>query len=309
MAGRTLRIAGWTGAAVAVLAALTAALWYPLNLQARSEKEAEERRRVYDQVAQDVIEYCSIFPVEGQLECLSERIRGAQENYRGENDLAAQRTMAMWTAAIGIVAIVGIPLTFGGILLLYGTLRETRRIGQAQVRAYISLSSVTLYPFGQRRSLSLDFANIGQSPARWVEVESNARALDIPENGWVFERDVEIDLTGRKQRWYVSGDQKHFGFSCHPKVIGGAEDDDDAIAGLIREAVSENKLLVLQGMLRWETVFGEVFETAFLFWQWPKAAKGELPKSAEGEGTPGPVSIRMIRPAMSRHLPTYQQVK
>lgn len=110
-------------------------------------------------------------------------------NKTGEYDLTAQRWMSWFT---GIIAL----LTGSGVLLIWGTLRETgqvldearkttkaanrtvdetRRIGEAQVRAYLSVERAEVVYCGPQAlpSVELFVRNSGNSPASSVSLMVN----------------------------------------------------------------------------------------------------------------------------------------
>lgn len=122
-----------------------------------------------------------------------------------ERDLVAQQTMAFWTGWMAFASIIGVGIGGFGLFYLartYGqaklateaanrTANEARRIGEAQVRAYISYSNASCTLHGDYASLELSFSveNSGASPAQDVSI-SNGEAIlfSAPEGlGVVFD--------------------------------------------------------------------------------------------------------------------------
>ena len=69
----------------------------------------------------------SVTPLSAELECYREARQRARPAIRDEYDLEAQRTMAAWTRAMGIAAVVGMVVGIIGVSLIWTTFRETRR--------------------------------------------------------------------------------------------------------------------------------------------------------------------------------------
>lgn len=114
------------------------------------EESEEERQRISDQAAQD---------------------------------LAAQTEMAEWAREMAIAAIASAIFTLGGLILIWRTLKvsgetlaatsdmaiDQKRIGEAQVRAYLSCASATFKISDSTISVCVTMKNAGQSPAFQVQ--------------------------------------------------------------------------------------------------------------------------------------------
>ncbi|MBE0453638.1 MAG: hypothetical protein IBX58_08160 [Roseovarius sp.] len=124
-----------------------------------------------------------------QAECIRRVIEATNESQRAEKDLIAQTEMALWAFWMLIVTTVVAIITGFGVFYVWQTLRATREmvqdtrrmaidareIGEAQVRAYLSIESVIIKVFCNIDStLSwiaiLKIRNSGQSPARNVTI-------------------------------------------------------------------------------------------------------------------------------------------
>lgn len=125
------------------------------------------------------------------LGCLRQEIETAEDSKRSERDLDAQEVMARFTRLVGYTGLLGILLGLGSVWLIWGTLRETQRmakdtreIGEAQVRAYVRIvgGSVRL-EYGQpgmtdpsiRPIITISVKNYGQSPAQWFRWSASVR--------------------------------------------------------------------------------------------------------------------------------------
>lgn len=88
------------------------------------------------------------------------------DNRREYDDLVAQQTSALWTKIMGVTAIIGLALSALGVFLIWGTWIETRRIGEAQARAYLAIERAGLCVWENGTvEIALDVRNLGASPA------------------------------------------------------------------------------------------------------------------------------------------------
>lgn len=115
--------------------------------------------------------------------CVNNTKSTSREAERAEQDLNAQREMAKWTEgmlwAAWVVGLSTLLATIIGVRYVYLTLlatqdmaRETTRIGEAQVRAYVTVSAAecsNIVP-GEPITFSIKIENKGQSPARNVRL-------------------------------------------------------------------------------------------------------------------------------------------
>ncbi|HEY3777614.1 MAG TPA: hypothetical protein VGL35_06110 [Rhizomicrobium sp.] len=137
-----------------------------------------------------------------------------------------------------------------------------REIGQSQVRAYLVIRKVELAQYAFAAQLHVTIANIGATPVRWLETEGNAKVLGqttLPANG------IPLDGSGKSTfRWPIDP-----GKEGSDVPLFTDEDHGKALKTLLRRALNKEKLVV-QGTIRWETMFGEIFESTFLFWGTPE---------------------------------------
>lgn len=94
-----------------------------------------------------------------------------------EQDLIAQRKMALWTVVVGICAIAGTMTSIAGVVLVLANLIATREIGQNQTKAYLwaSKGSIAFPDRDPKRGrglfhsplimFTLTVQNEGQTPA------------------------------------------------------------------------------------------------------------------------------------------------
>ena len=120
------------------------------------------------------------------VKCVSDQMERYEANRPADADLRAQQDMALWALWMFIASCSTVLVTGVGIYYVRETLEasrsavraaddavaETRRIGEAQVRAYLSIESVSIAvdPDAGNIKLSMDINNAGQSPARKAEI-------------------------------------------------------------------------------------------------------------------------------------------
>ncbi len=115
-------------------------------------------------------------PSPATTRCVEEAVTTGHEDQRSEGDLNAQRDMANWAWWLLIATFAQIPFTAVGIILLLRNIQqadaaliEARRIGEAQTRAYLSVSACTVVFAKDKISILPKLQNSGQSPALRVK--------------------------------------------------------------------------------------------------------------------------------------------
>lgn len=104
--------------------------------QAEYQVEAENQARDHASIARIEANYpCSRPHVADPQGCVDEAEKRARPQQRDEYDLEAQRTMAVWTRAMGVAAIIGMGVGIFGLGLIFVTFRETRRSADEAHRA------------------------------------------------------------------------------------------------------------------------------------------------------------------------------
>ena len=113
------------------------------------------------------------------LQAANNKTESPEEKDRANRDLAAQEQIAAWAPAVFWVALAELIVTSAGVVIVWMTLQaawedisESRRIGQAQVRAYVSIKAVVVdfmtdfVPGLAVARINIVAKNHGQSPAR-----------------------------------------------------------------------------------------------------------------------------------------------
>lgn len=173
----------------------------------------------------------------------------SRDVWRQENDLKAQREMADWAFLMVIISFFNTAITATGVWFVRETLRatqgmlvapnsatkaaedvvsETRRIGEAQVQAYVApVKGECLWRDNKPSRLILFFANSGQSPALNCEMTIDG-------------------LTGRSARFVIPANEKEF--PCH-------FDLDDTSQNAVSSSLRERQAYPINGRISFQTVF------------------------------------------------------
>jgi len=239
--------------AAAAVAALTLGIGVSFDAvrnQNAAEVEAQQRATEYASDARAVTTPTCIASKLSATQCNREIREIARPDQRNEYDLEAQRTMAAWTRAMGLAAIVGMAVGIFGLGLIYKTWDATREAAEnsrktlqayigkerAFVRptsAFVALSANALDP---AHGLIIKFENVGLSLGRIKRI----RYRFTKEWGWHPEGGTEV--------------------ACDALVpAGGAEGRSPwlKIANISEGSVS--------GIAEYITLEGERFKTYFAF--------------------------------------------
>lgn len=116
---------------------------------------------------------CIMLPsVEEVRECYKNPAETSRSEERAQQDLNAQREMANWAEGMLWASLASVFATLVGIVYVRKTLIETRRIGQAQVRAYLSCKAADYGIEDDWFQCTVVIANSGQSPALDVRLSA-----------------------------------------------------------------------------------------------------------------------------------------
>jgi len=139
------------------------------------EREASDRSYQYARNAErQIAAYCGPRIAGDPAKCKDEAAQAAREYQRKEQDLAAQKVTAWWTAVMGGAAVAGVILSAFGIFLVYRTFRTTQE-ANALTRQSMELQHRPLLVFDrcEFRALNDDtdlarvyWVNRGSLPAR-----------------------------------------------------------------------------------------------------------------------------------------------
>jgi hypothetical protein len=173
----------------------------------------------------------------------------------------AASTAGLWTATIGLY-IAG-----------ERQIAHLKESSERQLRAYIHLGTTEVKDFGgpERPSFTLQYRNLGQTPASNVLSWSRVRVLDTPIAPEVFEEErapVRIGDLGPGAKSFL--------------VISGRRPiSDEELSGVANGV----KALIVFGRIQYEDVFGKKHTTRFRYKVSGKATLGgdkRLPLDCEG---------------------------
>ena len=208
--------------------------------QWEAENEAANAAADYARNADyNIATKCAALPPSAKQECAQEENDAARKNQRDEYDLAAQKTMGIWTTVMGWMAIFGGSLSGIGVYLIWQTWRESQRGASAarvNADAYIWNERAWLEPIpgamdviashqpkGQRIQLSsapLSFRNKGNSTAvlralkyyisespdkKYTVREQNLRGALVPVGGESEGVDVYFDEWEDCRKFWIVG--------------------------------------------------------------------------------------------------------
>jgi hypothetical protein len=198
-------------------------------------------------------------------------------------DYAVSQT---WLTGIGAV------LVFGSLLLALqankaarGAVDVTRSMGRAQTRAYLSISSAYFYVSGEA-DIVLGIRNTGLTPVKWFDVASRVKRIKSGDDAEFTANSENVEVT----RWNktIYGEEVCIpAFSLVPTEYPSIRE----MRKDLRD--SQGYGIAVEGFLRWETIFDEVFESEFYFFS------GGSPNAADKNGR-----ITMAHPSIQ--LGTYK---
>lgn len=206
--------------------------------------------------------------------------RGPSEGYWWP-EFAARDTYAQW--AMTILALAATGVSIWAVRLVKHTLDATREVGRDQTRAYVTTTNTTLAK-SDRFWTVVRVENTGQSPARWFEIAAKCELR--PYDRSVVVEEIDWSDVGEFRRWNGLAN----GTSLTAPIIVDAQE-------VLKAAVATNQARVfLWGIVRYETIFGEQFESQFAFQGNPLL----MQKAMAGE------TVELKRPIC--RLKTYEQV-
>lgn len=178
------------------ICAAVALAWALGSLQGHQSERRQHRPSAYLGSAKLVASRtCNEATPRAMFDCVAGKYETADERQREEQALTAQQ-QAAWSAMLStLLSLFGVIATISGLIWVKGTLdatrdsaeaargavEETRRIGEAQVRAYIRISAVwvKLDDHGFLWFVP-NVANSGQSPASNIKTRYHVTILHIP---------------------------------------------------------------------------------------------------------------------------------
>ena len=131
------------------------------------------------------------------------------------------------------------------------TLDQSKIANRRSQRAYVQADSAKFSDSDIPR-IVLKVSNTGNTPAHWFEVASKSRNFSGNQN---VSDVISFDDVGEFARWNALGAGKTL--TCN---VGGPN-----VLGEISQSRLDGVKIVIFGIIRYKTIFGEIYETQFAF--------------------------------------------
>lgn len=243
----------------------------------KSEQTATDR---YAQRAQERIQVlCSVLDDPVRIfQCEQEIIDAAEEDRAAQQDLQQQTAMAKWAFWMMVFSAFSVCVTAVGILYVRLTLDQTvsankaaqaavavtREVGEAQVRAYLSITNVEVEAITNNLpSLVVRIKNTGGSPA--LKLNGHGYLIlsyqeEGEDPGTILQRTISASLVMGRQR-NVSPDM-HGDIIMHVPANDTKLNAEEMKTILERQHLLKNPVWSAQLFFNWVDVFG--FKFSFL---------------------------------------------
>ena len=186
--------AGLKGGMIAAIIFCSLCIGYGLLETAKYERQANDKSREYAKYTRDkVAEACVGIPRLEKVKCLNEAIDAQREYETNQQDLATQKTSALWACIMGAAAVFGMALSALGVWLVKTTFDETRKANDiARTTAYRQLRPYVYFDRADFKTIKptpmllkggiaqVLIKNYGQTPAYDVTIAISKRPFDYP---------------------------------------------------------------------------------------------------------------------------------
>tara|TARA_R110002074_G_C12415655_1_gene655446 strand:+ start:216 stop:1082 length:867 start_codon:yes stop_codon:yes gene_type:complete len=217
-----------------------------------------------EQTKQEITKSCGDAERVALVRCVGEGLEAYAAKQATNKDLQAQQDMALWSKWTFFVGTFGVFVSILGLGFLFVSLSQTRtaikdnrEIGEAQVRAYLSVDGATWEYSSYDFSCPVLIKNYGQSPAQEVSIEF-ALFYSHDEN---MERRISHTVDGRVEAGGNSlipaGSPRSISLALSWERI--AEDD----AFFQTNVGNTDFLIVITGTIFWIDVFNKNHEAQF----------------------------------------------
>ena len=199
-----------------------------------------------------IILECSIPAAEP--DCRREILEEARDDQRAEFDLYSQKTMALWTAIMGAMAIIGASLSALGVYLIWqtwGATREAADNSRKTLRSFIAKERAMLVPL-ELVETSYSEVDGTETVAFYVRIRNGGQAPGtVILHQWEF---IE------KPFWPKSLDEIH---SSRRTILADAEGKTALLPGPEDQQIGA--VLYLVGLIAYETLENERCETPYSY--------------------------------------------
>lgn len=219
---------------------------------------------------------CFVLPWQRERVCIAQAIEPGNEAKRDHDDLRAQQEMAFWAFIVSLFSGVGLVVSVGGVGLVYATFRKTgeavdaanrtaddaKRIGEAEVRAYLHCRAAKFRRSRDNVAATLEIENTGQSPASHVMVRGTVSMYYVSglpsqprAHDWMQSEVSEANFQPVVSGGYVSDDIVFFEFD-----FPGSNEEEARNRDFLMSSANE---VAFHLVLSWRDVFNEKQEFPF----------------------------------------------
>jgi len=234
----------------------------------KDEGERIANSDTYSRHTQQDIQKCLRGPESEVQECIEKVVEATNEHKRAEGDLKAQKTMARFTFVMGLTGVVGLFVGSFSMYLIWLTVRETRRVGRDQSRAYLHVDEVEFY-WGNEElefpKIRAYIKNSGNTPAKWYQIRVKPHVYKFEEAATAHpskwsEIGLDEEFRGRWNGIPPSGDGR--GISAAVELADERVDIHKALHGLYS---AQDYGFTIFGEIQYCTFFDEVFTSQFCY--------------------------------------------
>jgi hypothetical protein len=265
-------LANAVAAALAVLVSV-AAIWALSQRSASYERDAANRSADYSRNAErEISRRCFHLPSADYAQCVNEGENAKRQYQREEENLAAQKFAAWWTAVTGAAAVAGVILSAFGVFLVYRTFRATREANEIsrdtakrELRAYLSLRPLIIgdmapgLPFPV---LTMPVDNSGATPANRVSSRGAWKVMDEEPTSELFDK-----LLNEYAANFEKYDIAHGPRMCK-NMTYTVEISAEARVKVF--AADTKHKFYFAGQIHYQDIFGDEHLTEFFYWYNPK---------------------------------------
>ena len=261
----------WFSLFLAVVVVVAQGLW-SLYETYRGDYERNQYRTILErrEASESIASSCAVFDAPRSIvkQCLEEQLAAYQDRQGADYDLQAQRDMAFWAFWMVILGGVSLIVSSGGVWLVWQSLRHTREalindrvMGQAQTRAYITISTFQTGIWLDRIKVEASFVNTGQTPARNIRFYIAWRS---EEAGPFLDEWHPQEVTAAEGRGTLGAGLPMVGKIDTAKKI---EDRDRSLSPEQIAAVREgNAEFWVYGIVEYEDVFHQLRKTRYRYY-------------------------------------------
>ncbi len=179
-------------------------------------KRSYNEQRNYEGTAEKDATYQHCLKIPFIIDTCTEKYNAAIQKVRDDDDLRAQQEMADWASYTVIIGSIGVILSFGGLLFVYGTLQQTAQTAAisnrqliADNRPWIQIAPLVggKIDFREDGSCSISgevkFKNVGHGPALKIRIFQDEFPFDVEdivaETKWLVEEFTKSYKNGEQR--------------------------------------------------------------------------------------------------------------